>query len=103
MRCVSNHGSLISIDAKEFLKILKRDYGTWSKIGEFAYEKDINTKKKLRDKLGIIKEINIPSTFIVEDAKIKEENKSEDKSKSPTKDDGTNKNEKADIKVEIKT
>lgn len=77
MRCVSDKGSLITIDANEFQKILKKDYKTWSKIGEFTYEKDIITKKKLRDKLGIIKELNIPSSFITEDDKIKEEDKPE--------------------------
>ena len=98
MRCVTDKGSLITIDAKEFYKILKKDYKTWSKIGEISYEKDLKTKKKMRDKIGIIKELNIPTSFITEeDPIIQEENTSDQDSESPEKSP-----KKVDKKVEVK-
>jgi len=95
---VTDKGSLITIDAKEFYKILKKDYKTWSKIGEISYEKDLKTKKKMRDKIGIIKELIIPTSFITEeDPIIQEENTSDQDSKSPDKS-----LKKVDKKVEVK-
>lgn len=51
VRCISNAGTLLAINAKEFFKAVQKDETAWGLLQDVAHERDGITKEVIRESI----------------------------------------------------